>query len=191
MSVDSSISWVRPSRSRMRGLSFLMFRHLPLKSPSARSHDAGTGGRRCAAHNFDSPRHVLAFSASSMVARPRVTIGRMEMTVLALAAPLSGVLLMLAFSGRRSGWSPMSVRSASLPPRWMAGRCACPGITITTIHRIRITLSYSAGWLRCRRIRRVRCRPRMRRAVASPRGVRNALAGRQIHAVPLEREEKP
>ena len=61
VSVDSSISWVRPSRSRMRGLSFLIFRHLPLKSPSARSHDAATCGRRLRAHNLDSPRHVLAF----------------------------------------------------------------------------------------------------------------------------------
>jgi len=35
------------ARAVLPSLSFLKFRHLPLKRPSAPSHDAGAGGRSC------------------------------------------------------------------------------------------------------------------------------------------------
>jgi len=86
------------------------FRYLSLKSPSSA---VMTRGRMAAVACRQSrrPRHVVAFSASSMVARPRVAIGRMGLTVLALAAPLITITTI-----HRQGSRCPTVRLAQVPP---------------------------------------------------------------------------
>ena len=86
------------------------FRYLSLKSPSSA---VMTRGRMAAVACRQSrrPRHVVAFSASSMVAWPRVAIGRMGLTVLALAAPLITITTI-----HRQGSRCPTVRLAQVPP---------------------------------------------------------------------------
>jgi hypothetical protein len=85
----------------------------------------------------------------------------------------------------------MFARSASLLPVVTAGRSAGPDITITTIHRIRTTLSHKrVGW-GVADVGEPTAGVGRGETWRDPRGLPNTLAGRDVDAVPLEREEKP